>query len=147
MRTNKEHVAIRETSESAAYFMEFEVEDGGRGRRSGLRFVLSFSPFDGLLRYGGFLVRVWVERAATLDDPRIEHGQLTPSMHLPLFNQRRPPLLYSQMYGYGDSAAPSWQVPPWSRTSHSSYWSPFSPVDSSIVTRLFQLAPPPHRQS
>ena len=61
MRTNKEHVAIRETSVSAAYFMEFEVEDGGRGRRSGLRFVLSFSPFDGLLRYGGFLVRVWEE--------------------------------------------------------------------------------------
>ena len=46
MRTNKEHVAIRETSESAAYFMEFEVEDGGRGR--GQVYVL-FCPFPPLM--------------------------------------------------------------------------------------------------
>jgi len=53
-----------------------------------------------------------VEKAVTLDDPQVEHGQLFLSMRFPPLNQHRPPLFHHlQMRGRGGSAAASWQVP------------------------------------
>ena len=84
-----------------------------------------------------------VEKAVTLDDPQVEHGQLLLSMHFPLYHQCLTPLFRClQMRERGDSAAVSWQVSPCSRTSRSSYSSPFSLLDLSDVPRLSPSALP-----
>jgi len=51
------------------------------------------------------------------------------------------------MRGRGGSAAASWQVSLWSRTSHSSYSSPSSPIDFLVIPRFPPCVPrPDHRQ-
>ena len=101
----------------------------------GLRLGTEFedgSPIHAWLFFLGFIVfplwwaaSVWripqtrsvggseVEKAVTLDDPQVEHGQSTSSIYFPQPNWSRPPLLcYLQMRGHGGSAAASWRVPP-----------------------------------
>lgn len=53
-----------------------------------------------------------VEKAVTLDDPQVEHGQSFLSAHFPPLNQPWWPLYHLQTLEPGGSAAASWQVSP-----------------------------------
>jgi hypothetical protein len=53
-----------------------------------------------------------VEKAVTLDDPQVEHGQSPLSVHFPPLNQRWRPFYHLQMLEPGVPAAGSWQVSP-----------------------------------
>ena len=53
-----------------------------------------------------------VEKAVTLDDPQVEHGQSSLSVHFPPLNQPSWPFYHLQTPEPGGSAAASWQVSP-----------------------------------